>query len=501
MQTNNIRTFDPQMTRLFQIFVAIHVFLWALVPALVRTNLSLDVVEGIMWGKEWQWGYYKHPFLAPWLSEIAFRLSPHSGWAVYLLSQLVIAIAFMAVWRLVLEFSTPLKALFSVFLLEGVIGSTYSTVEFNPNILLIGIWSLGYLWFYYALTKKRLLDWILLGFICGLSIVSKYYSGTLLITMLVFLVANRAARQSFRHYRLYVGLIVFLITISPNLYWLYRHDFSPLYYAVSRVSHVNHFFNHLIAPSSFLVQQLPFVVIALLMFFIVLVPRNTFANSFPNDFSKQLIHTLFWGPLVITLLYSAITANNLVTAWGTPLYSLLGVILVHSVTDNEFKTRIKPMQMITYSVMALLLAAYAIATIGQEFIQPNHPTRQYFPGKNVADQVTHIWRQQYHQPLRYVIGSTWLAGNISVYSPDRPSAVIWDGEELNLQQSSWIDPLDLKKTGAVVIWQQGPEPCKIPENYLKQYPNLNCYASIKIHHQMNHEIYPISLMVGIIPPA
>ena len=41
--------------------------LWSIVPPLLSSSFPLDVAESLSWGREWQWGNYKHPPLAPWV--------------------------------------------------------------------------------------------------------------------------------------------------------------------------------------------------------------------------------------------------------------------------------------------------------------------------------------------------------------------------------------------------------------------------------------------------
>ncbi|TKW73664.1 MAG: hypothetical protein DI543_26225, partial [Bradyrhizobium icense] len=46
-------------------FALVYFLAWSTLPALLGHSFPLDVVESLSWGKEWQWGYYKHPPLAP----------------------------------------------------------------------------------------------------------------------------------------------------------------------------------------------------------------------------------------------------------------------------------------------------------------------------------------------------------------------------------------------------------------------------------------------------
>ena len=55
--------------RLLRWFLVAHLLFWTVIPSLVKWNPSLDMVEQIFWGHEWQLGYTKHPPLTSWCCE------------------------------------------------------------------------------------------------------------------------------------------------------------------------------------------------------------------------------------------------------------------------------------------------------------------------------------------------------------------------------------------------------------------------------------------------
>ena len=88
MRRDPFATTEPR-TLLFAFIVA-QVVIWTLIPYLFAVSLPLDVVsDGIGWGHEWQWGYFKHPPLPPWAAESLLVALGDIG--PFLLSQLAIA--------------------------------------------------------------------------------------------------------------------------------------------------------------------------------------------------------------------------------------------------------------------------------------------------------------------------------------------------------------------------------------------------------------------------
>jgi hypothetical protein len=57
--------------RAFAGFLALHAVVWTALPTLLYPNLPLDLIEALMYGREWQLGDDKLPPLPWWLVEIA----------------------------------------------------------------------------------------------------------------------------------------------------------------------------------------------------------------------------------------------------------------------------------------------------------------------------------------------------------------------------------------------------------------------------------------------
>src|SRR5450759_4119594 len=83
--------------RAFAAFLGLHAAVWTALPTLLYPNLPLDLIEALIYGREWQLGYDKLPPLPWWLVEIADRLVGHD-FAYYLLAQAAVLAALGVVW-------------------------------------------------------------------------------------------------------------------------------------------------------------------------------------------------------------------------------------------------------------------------------------------------------------------------------------------------------------------------------------------------------------------
>ena len=126
-------------------------------------------MEGIYWGHEWQWGYYKHPPLSSWLLYVFFRCFGALG--PYLLGQLCVALALWLTWRLGRRVLEPPQAALGSALLLAVFYYTLPSLEFNHNLAQLPVWA-GFLWaFHVALTQRNPSFWLLLGTLAGLGLI------------------------------------------------------------------------------------------------------------------------------------------------------------------------------------------------------------------------------------------------------------------------------------------------------------------------------------------
>ena len=113
---------------------AIYVLAWSLLPPLLSASVPLDVAESLSWGREWQWGYYKHPPLAPWVLEVFYRAFGHVG--PFLLSQLFIVATLWLVWRTGCRLMSRERALLGALLTMGVAYYTRPALEFTTAYLI-----------------------------------------------------------------------------------------------------------------------------------------------------------------------------------------------------------------------------------------------------------------------------------------------------------------------------------------------------------------------------
>jgi hypothetical protein len=484
-----------QTNRWMRIFIFLHIVAWTLVPYFVRYTLPLDAMEGATWGHQLEWGYDKNPFLNGWLTALAVNLDSHSGFAVYLLSQLSVGICFWAVWLLAKKMLPPVYALVAVLLLEGIQYYNLHAIDFNDNTLELALWALTSLCFYNALKSEAKRDWLLTGLTAALGMMAKYYTAILLIPMALFLIADRSGRRAWRQPGLYLGLMVFVAVITPHVIWLFTHDFVTVNYALERISSVPMWSNHLIFPSEFSWQQfqafLPPLILILLLF-IGEKPKDIPTRIHLSVFDKRFLFYVGIGPFLLTILLSTLTGIKLRAGWGTPLLSLWGIILISWLQPQITPARFYRFLLLFFILLGATLLGYATA-----LIRADEPSSANFPGRFIAESLTREWHKTYHSPLPFVAGSRWFAGNIAFYSVDRPAVYI----DWNKKVSPWINESEFTNKGAIFVWDNSERKKYLSPAVLARFKDLGPLRIMHFSWLRNRSLAPIEMTVAFLPPG
>ena len=82
-------------SKIFFLFLIIHLFVWTLIPSLTNVNLPLDTIEALAWGSNLDWGFSKHPPMSAFAAEVFYQIFGSQDWAYYFLSQIFVVSAFL----------------------------------------------------------------------------------------------------------------------------------------------------------------------------------------------------------------------------------------------------------------------------------------------------------------------------------------------------------------------------------------------------------------------
>ena len=478
----------------FAAFLALHAAVWTLLPSLLYANLPLDLIEALMYGREWQLGYDKLPPLPWWLVEVMHRLIGHD-FAYYLLAQISVVVAFAFVYAMARPLIGALGALVAVLIVDGLHYLNYTSAKFNHDVIQLPFWAMAGYALHRALRGGRLLHWILLGVAVGISVWAKYFVVVLVAPMVVFALVDRDARKALLTSGPYVAAAVAVIIAAPHLIWLVRNDFLPLAYAEHRAVLPRGWYDHVWHPFEFAAGQLFFLLPSLLIAAPLFIPKrrpDETAAPAADAFDRRIVAWLAFGPFATVIAMGLFSGRGAVAMWGYPLWLFLGVWLVLTAQ----RALEKPMPRIL-ATWAIVFGALALAFIANYAVLPRFDHRYravFFPGASLARDIGAGFEAVTGKPLRYVIGTMWDGGNVAHYAPSQPRVLI-DG---NPARAPWIDLADMKAKGAVVVWTDG-DLTKLPEEFRTVAPEAQVQPPLRLHYR--HSEQPLDVGWAIVKPA
>lgn len=489
---------------LFWIFVLAHAALWTLVPALRNHNLPLDVVEHLAWGREWELGYHKHPPMVSWMLETAISLAGRHDVVVYALSQLCVAVAFIAMWRIARAMFPPWAALVAVLIGEGVVYHGFTSPEFNVNVASLPFWALAIALshrLYSADTNERLtVFWACLGLVVAGAFLAKYTAALLGICLLI-LMLTPAAWHWWRKPGPYIAVGVGALVGLPHALWLIANGFPTFAYALGRgAGDETQLMDHVAAPLQFLASQAPAIAVGIVLAALAWPWRP----RWPRFGNRQDLFLLVMGvgPIAVLMIISAVFAFELKAMWGTTLFTTLGLMVVawggpscHGVALRRCVGGV----VITLMIGAVIYLAEPTASA--RLLERGK--RVQFPGPELARITEAHWERRFGEPLPMVVGDEWLGGTIAHYAEARPPVFL----NANSKEAPWASMDALLRDGGIVVWmsdKRGSTAIPISESTLadlvERAPALEEQPPLELPWATSAPLRPLVIGWAMIPP-
>jgi 4-amino-4-deoxy-L-arabinose transferase-like glycosyltransferase len=468
-----IRWIERRPGAAFGSFLAMHFVVWTALPALLYANLPLDLIEALVYGREWQLGYDKLPPLPWWLIEAVHRTFD-ADIAYYAAAQLAVLVAFALVFALARQLVGATGALIAVLIIDGLHYFQYTAVKFNHDVIQLPFWAFAGYAFHAALRRGGLGAWCLLGFAMAGALWAKYFVVVLAVPYALFMLFDRQARRVFATPGPWLALCVALVVAAPHIVWLFQSDFLPFAYASHRAAPVRGWFDHVLHPAVFFGSQvfflLPSSLIAAALFWPAEEKAAESKKGFIEPFDRRIVTLLAFGPALTMVALTAVTGRGAVAMWGYPLWLFLGLWLVMAARVRFDTARLARI----IGTWAIVFTIFVLAFVANYLLLPplDHRYRAVlFPGNKLGEMLTARFHDTTGAPLRYVIGSMWDGGNLAHYSPDQPEVLI-DGLAA---RAPWIDLDDLRDKGGVLVWTQN-DPRQVPPAFAAVAPGVELRA-------------------------
>ncbi|MDY0309164.1 MAG: glycosyltransferase family 39 protein [Castellaniella sp.] len=446
------------------------VALWTVLSALSHSAPDLDGMEELVWAASLELGYTKHPPLPSWFMHLATELLGRPVWLPFLMGQVFSALGLWFVWKLGRDITTPHRALIATLLVSVTAYFSLRGTIYNHNTA--QLWSItASIWlFHRALRGGRMRDWIWLGAVGGLSMLTKYSALIQFAAFFLYALRCGALRRPDVWRGIAVATVVFLIVLSPHLWWLGQHDFEPLRYADSSLAAGGRLaaLKDLLDFSLDQAGRLSPMVLALAAWALWRKRRGDraaghaanderFAGAARSvrywfDLDAQDRQFLLWvglAPFCSTVLISMVLGSRLEASWGSTFFVLFGFYGLGWLRGPE-AVQLRRILILTAALHVLMAVGYAAAR-GPLAQWAGHPARSTYPGPELAAHALRHWQDhQPGRPLRVVVSNTWLGGNIAVHIG--PGTRVWI--DANDAQSPWFSPGTALRCGALIAYSE-----------------------------------------------
>ncbi len=425
--------------------------LWVFVDVSNSTGQWGDHFEQFTWAHSVEWGYHKHPPLPTWILALAIKIFGPSTSIAFALAALCTVGTIFFTHRVATAVLGPVTAALAILVLGLQQAFSGRASLFNHNTVLLFAVSVTAWCLLKALRHGRRQPWWLgVGLAAGCALLAKYQAvialaGMFLGVALAGELASRSARRG-----LLLAAAAAAIVVVPHVAWLLQHEQSTLTYAIQSGTSLS-------APEragsvlSFLAQQVR-LSSASIVFALILVAaslgqdrRSAPADNAAHQRGTWWLFGLVAFPLLATISAAPLFGLKLQNHWGYQCLQFLALWIAWRI-----RFRVLPARAFWItSALAVHCAFIAIAvfTTPAGAGSPGRRLDLLYPAQQLAEAVRRDWQDDSICPLRLVVGPSFEAGIVSVYTGGT-AGVLEDGA---FSKSPWLTPADLQARGAVYV--------------------------------------------------
>lgn len=447
--------------RKFTAILIIYFILWMILPVTLSASFPLDVPEGIYWGKEFQFGYYKHPPFSSWILYGFYTVFGHLG--PYILSQLCIALTTVFVYKLAKNIVSEQKAFYAGIFVLGIFYYTYPSLEFNHNVAQMPLWAALIYTFYQAIHKNTWVWWLGFAVLTGIGMLTKYTIAILIFTMVLFSLIT-PYRKLWFSIKPWCAVMIALAIFSPHIVWLVQHDWLTFTYIQAR-SHEDGSGPERLSAFKYLFAQIA----NFLPLLLILLCNKSLSFKYKNIPQIDRNFVLFIGlfPGLFLFILSLITGINIRDMWASPMWCLVGLILIAMIPEQKFQQHQKGLAkglLIWLTIITVLMATYV--QFGGSIRKK--PSRMDWPQQQLALKTDQIWTGVSRCELDNIGGNNWLAILSATGMKKMPSVLM----EIDAAYSPWMNESRLIQHGSLMLWEKDKQPVLPYFTALENNPQL-----------------------------
>ncbi len=403
------------------LLLGLHFCVWLGVS--LGLDIHPDMADHWLWSKYLSWGYYEHPPL------VALTMWPVNLFGAPPILALKVGSVLFSVFILYLAYQlarlvfAEKTAWFYLLILESTVYFSFGSVFWHIDQPYMACWLLG-LMVLVAWSRSQDHRLILLfGFLAGLGALSKYIMVLLPVSMVVWLVLSKPARVLLKRPETYLGGLIALGILSPNLYWNAQHEWITFSYNFQKGLSGANPSRHFIAfqSSQILLFSLP---LAASFWFLWGRGRLKALQGWRNQEPALLLLKLTGVVPFLFFSYAATQGRGADPHWINISYYSFFLFLAHHWSQSFSKQRAQGVFSFALAWNGLLVGLL----LWQVLLNPlqlkpkqNLPFAKVTHWRETATQIEARLREYHLPPPRYVISREYhLSSSLALYLSFQP---------------------------------------------------------------------------------
>jgi 4-amino-4-deoxy-L-arabinose transferase-like glycosyltransferase len=420
---------------------------WAIYAIVAKSSqgINADLGEMVVWARNLDWGYPKHPPLPAWILAGWFSIFPQADWAYYLLAGANLGLGLYISYLLAGLWLDGAKRAVAPFLLALIPFYNFIGLKWDQNSILIPLWALTTWAFVKSFRDRHAGYAALAGAAAAASMLTKYWSVFLLFAIVVAALSDRRRLAYFRSAAPWVTVLTGAALMAPHVLWLIRNDFPPLRWVENRRAAAN-LMDWLGSLSEYSFGTLGYAAVALVTFAVLVRPSLAALRDtvFPRDDRLRMALIIFWLPLLAPIAVATVTRTNLLSLWNTESLALLPVVLLASpliTVSRNAASRIVGTAILVLG-FALLSSPITAVTKLNGGVEND---ALYVPAATAA--IEQEWKAATDRRLEILAGPSLLTTSVAFKLKDSPSTYA----DFSAYVSPWADEQALQHKGLAVI--------------------------------------------------
>ena len=387
------------------------------------TNLDPygDMLENFAWGQSFDWGQAKHPPLVGWITGAWFSVFPVSQISYHVLAYSNAALGLAGIY--VLGARLGLARISLAATLAMCLALPYSTlaVKFNANTILLPVWPwLVVAWL--ASQSSRGIRGVgfaaLLGVLAALSLLGKYYSGVLLLSLGILTLGTISGRRWLLTPYPWLALLTCCVALAPHLHWLSTNDFATFQYVQDQgvgAIDVKQLGKFLLVPVAYWLLAW----IAALICLPARWPASIWQSGLPNG-KGDVLFWLAWLPYLLTLLFGITGFVSLSLPWAIPLGFAFSLLWFRNLSREASDQTLVVMEQRSRKIFLGWLCLVLLLSPVYAWQQGVSGNRNYYlPSQESALMLMALWNESQKDELGWVAGDYPEAGLVAFYGDPR----------------------------------------------------------------------------------